>query len=56
MVLECCLAAGADFLVTGDKDLLEIDPVRVESMLPKLRILTPRAYLEHEEEEDFSEH
>lgn len=24
MVLECCLAAGADFLIAGDKDLLEI--------------------------------
>jgi predicted nucleic acid-binding protein len=25
MVLECCLAAKADVLITGDKDLLEIE-------------------------------
>lgn len=36
MLLECCLAAGADYLVTGDNDLLEI------SNLPfNLKIVTP---------------
>ena len=40
MVLECCLEARADFLITGDKDLLDI------GRLPfNLRVLTPRAFL-----------
>lgn len=39
MLLECCLAAGADYLVTGDNDLLEI------SELPfNLKIITPGGY------------
>ncbi len=43
MLLECCLAAKADFLITGDKDLLEI------SDLPfRLKILSPREFVEQE--------
>jgi uncharacterized protein len=42
MVLECCLEAGADILITGDKDLLEI-----ENLSFKLRISTPSAYLKN---------
>jgi len=40
MLLECCYMAGADILVTGDKDLLEI-----KSLLFGLKILTPQKYL-----------
>lgn len=48
MVLECCLAAKADFLVTGDKDLLEIDPSALrETGLGRLGILRPRDFLDY---------
>jgi predicted nucleic acid-binding protein len=37
MLLECCLAAEAEYLVTGDKDLLSL------KTLPfPLKIVTPR--------------
>jgi putative PIN family toxin of toxin-antitoxin system len=39
-ILECCLEASADILVTGDKDLLEI-----ENLPFKLKIYTPGMYL-----------
>jgi putative PIN family toxin of toxin-antitoxin system len=47
MVLECCRAARATVLITGDSDLLDLAPVvpRV-SGLRRLRILSARAYLE----------
>lgn len=41
MVLECCLAAKADFLITGDKDLLEI-----EDLPFNLEIMSPRGFVE----------
>lgn len=41
MLLECCLASGADFLITGDKDLLEM-----ENLPFKVKILTPKKFLE----------
>ena len=41
MLLECCLAARAEFLITGDKDLLTIENLPFE-----VRILTPRRYVE----------
>lgn len=41
MVLECCLAAKADFLITGDKDLLEI-----EDLPFNLEIMSPRGFME----------
>ncbi len=41
MLLECCLAAKADFLITGDKDLLEIRDLPFS-----LKILTPRDFVE----------
>jgi len=44
MILECCLEAKADFLITGDKDLLEM-----ENLPFNLQILTPRQYLEKSE-------
>ncbi len=41
MLLECCLEARAGFLVTGDKDLLEL------SDLPfRLAIMAPRQFIE----------
>ena len=45
MVLECCFAAKADVLVTGDKDLLQLEKTRLKSEVPKLKILSPRAFL-----------
>jgi putative PIN family toxin of toxin-antitoxin system len=42
MVLECCLEAKADFLITGDKDLLDIEPLPFQ-----LKILSPKNFLEH---------
>ena len=44
MILECCLEAKAAFLITGDKDLLEI-----ENLPFNFAILTPRQYLERKE-------
>lgn len=40
MVLECCLAAGAECLVTGDRDLLSI-----KNLAFGLKILTPARFL-----------
>jgi uncharacterized protein len=40
LVLECCLEADADILITGDKDLLEI-----KNLPFKLKIYNPSAYL-----------
>jgi putative PIN family toxin of toxin-antitoxin system len=39
-VLECCLEAEADIIITGDKDLLEIKNLPFST-----KILTPRMYL-----------
>ena len=47
MILECCLAARADFLITGDKDLLQLSKAKLKRLLPGLKILAPRAFLEH---------
>lgn len=43
MVLECCLAANGDILITGDKDLLEM-----EELPFGLLIMNPRDYLKGE--------
>jgi predicted nucleic acid-binding protein len=46
MLLECCLAARADLLLTGDRDLLDVDRDLLGAAgLGSLRIVTPRAYL-----------
>ena len=51
MVLECCRAARATVLVTGDGDLLALaKAVTKVSGLRRLRILSPRAYLETRQE------
>ena len=41
MLLECCLEARARFLVSGDKDLLEL-----RDLPSDLTVLTPRQFLE----------
>jgi len=46
MLLECCSMAKADFLITGDKDLLDIEISKLPKELAKLRIVTPRRFLE----------
>ena len=46
MILECCLAAKADFLVTGDKDLLSTSKRELKKhRLGKLKMLTPEQFL-----------
>ena len=46
MILECCAEAKVDYLITGDKDLLEIDMNTLTKVgLRKLKILNPRAVL-----------
>ncbi len=40
MILESCLAAEADFLITGDNDLLSIGDLPF-----KLEVLTPKEFL-----------
>jgi putative PIN family toxin of toxin-antitoxin system len=44
--LHLCIAAKADFLVTGDKDLLAVDPGSVVVLPDGLKIVTPRRFLE----------
>ena len=41
MFLDCALAGHASFIVTGDKDLLALNPFR------GIEILTPREFLSH---------
>jgi len=43
--LHLCIAAKADFLVTGDKDLLAIEPGSVAALPDGLKIVTPRQFL-----------
>ena len=41
MVLECCIEAKANILISGDKDLLDL-----KELLSHLKILTPRTFIE----------
>jgi len=41
MLLECCLEAGANILITGDKDLLEMYEPGLD-----FNILTPKEFVE----------
>jgi putative PIN family toxin of toxin-antitoxin system len=43
MVIDCCFASGANLLITGDKDLLDINELPF-----KLKILTSREFVEKE--------
>ena len=47
--LHLCIAAEADFLITGDKDLLAVEPKKVAALPDRLRIVTPRRFLEPED-------
>ena len=44
--IHLCIAAKADFLVTGDKDLLAVDPGSVAVLPDTLKIVTPKQFLE----------
>jgi putative PIN family toxin of toxin-antitoxin system len=44
--LHLCIAAKADLLVTGYKDLLAVDPRRVDILPDALKIVTPRQFLD----------
>jgi len=46
MILECCLAADVDLLITGDKDLLELNEAILKTYLPKLKIVSPTTFLQ----------
>ena len=41
MLIECCFESRADILISGDRDLLDI-----EALPFHLKILTPRKFLE----------
>ena len=40
MLLECCMAAKAEVLITSDKDLFETEKLPFE-----LKIVTPREFI-----------
>lgn len=44
--LSLCAAVEANFLITGDKDLLAVAPTRVPELPKGLKILTPRQFME----------
>ena len=44
--LSLCAAVGADYLITGDKDLLAVERSRCSAFPKGLKILTPRQFLE----------
>ncbi len=44
--LSLCAAVMADYLITGDKDLITVEPARVSSLPKGLKILNPRQFLE----------
>ena len=46
-ILECAVTGNADRIVTGDKNLLSLDPYGA------IRILTPRQYLDDAKSIDF---
>jgi len=47
MLLECCLSSKAHFLITSDKDLLEINREALKgAALGKLEILSPKEFLD----------
>ena len=44
--LSLCAAVGANYLITGDKDLLAVEPARVSALPKGLKILAPRQFLD----------
>jgi len=47
--LSLCAGVGADYLITGDKDLLVVDPARARALPHNFRILTPRQFVDLED-------
>ena len=47
--LSLCAGVMADYLITGDKDLLVLDPVQTPGLPHAMKILTPRQFLERKE-------
>ncbi len=45
--LSLCKEAGAEFLVTGDKDLLSLSQDRLEANRVSCKIVSPQAFLEY---------
>jgi hypothetical protein len=45
--LSLCKEAGAEFLVTGDKDLLSLSEDRLKANRISCKIVTPQAFLEY---------
>ena len=45
MILECCLAANADLLITGDKDLLHIQKSELDLEFSHFKIVSPAIYV-----------
>jgi putative PIN family toxin of toxin-antitoxin system len=45
--LSLCKAAGADFLITGDKDLLSVSEETLKKSGISCRIITPQGFLEN---------
>ena len=45
--LSLCKEAGAEFLVTGDKDLLSLSQDRLKANRISCKIVTPQAFLEY---------
>lgn len=46
--LSLCAGIKADFLITGDKDLLVVDPAVPQGLPSSLKIVTPRQFLDKE--------
>lgn len=46
--LSLCAGIMADFLITGDKDLLVVDPAVHHGLPSSLKIVTPRQFLDKE--------
>ena len=44
--LSLCPGIGADYLITGDKDLLVLDTARAEGLPHNLKILAPRRFVD----------
>jgi len=47
--LSLCAGVGADYLITGDKDLLVVEPSRAAGLPHGLKILAPRQFVDLED-------
>lgn len=46
MLLDCCQAARADYLITGDKDLFSIPTDKLQEHLGDLSIIRPKTFVQ----------